>query len=296
MWDFILNILSFTGVEDKTVWQDVFISALIIPIVIFSVKWFLIWWHNKKPSQLIFKNCLNKDKNVFIFHSQMSGADKNHVFNPEQKYITRYPDPLPTNQNNLAQQNKQNIDLVLSKAEMECLADVYNILGRVGKVKKINLGDLINDWNIWSNPIFSIGFNPKTLKLIEKCSPIYFGLNNDTLIIKNQDIVYGCISPNDAGVVQKTFTKDSNNPVFILAGLGTIGTSAAGYILKQNFVKIGKLFGSNPFCIFLKVKIDEGKTSAFIDKIYPAPNLHRIILYPLTYYNFRKKNIFKFKD
>jgi len=224
----------------------------------------------------------------------MSGADNAWNFNPDQKYITRYPEPLPTDHTNLGTQRKLNIDPVLSEAEAECLADVYNILGKVGKVNNINLGDLINDWNIWSDPIFSVGFNPKTNKLIEKCSPIYFELIDGLLLIKSKNITYNAILPNDAGIIQKTFTKDTNNPVFILAGLGTIGTSATGYILRQYFIKIGKLFGSNPFCIFLKVKIDEGRTSAFIDKILPAPSWCRIILYPLTYYSFRKKNIFKF--
>lgn len=296
MWDFILNILSFTGVKDESVWQDIFFSVLLIPFAILLLSSISTWWNSKKPASLIFKNYLNKNENVFIFHSQMSGADDDWNFNKNQKYITRYPDPLPTDQNNLAQQNKQKIDPVLSKAEMECLADIYNMLGRVDKVKKINIGDLINDWNIWSNPIFSVGFNPKTHKLIEKCSPIYFELNSqhDAIIIKNKNINYNCISPNDAGIIQKTFIKDSNSPVFILAGLGTMGTSAAGYVLKQNFIKIGKLFGSNPFCVFLKVKMDEGKSSAFIDKIYPAPNWHRIILHLPTYYNLKKKNIFKF--
>jgi len=294
MWDFILTKLSITGVEDKSVWQDIFISALLIPISILLFNKLLAWWNNKRPSKSIFKNCLNKDKNVFVFHSQMSGADDDWNFNPDQKYITRYPGPLSTNQANLRIQKKERVDPVLSKAEAECLADVYNILGRIGKVKNINVGDLINDWNIWSDPIFSVGFNPKTLKLIEKCNPIYFERNTNELTIKDEDISYNSEFPNDIGIVQKTFIKDSNNPVFILAGIGTTGTSAAGYILKQNLIKIGKLFGSDPFCIFLKARIDEGKTSALIDKIYPAPNWHRIIMYPLTYYNFRKKNIFKF--
>ncbi len=294
MWDFILETLSFTGVEEKSVWQDVFISALLIPIVIFLGNKFLIWWNSIKPSRLVFKNCLEQDKNIFIFHSQMSGADNNWNFNPNQKYITRFPQPLPTNHANLGVQNKQNVDPVLSQAEAQCLTDVYNILGRVGKVKNIIVGDLINDWNIWSEPIFSVGFNPKTLKLIEKCSPIYFELRNLVVVIKNKKISYDSVLPNDAGIVQKTFSKDTNSSIFILAGLGTMGTSAAGYIFRENFIKIGKLFGSKPFCIFLKVKIDEGKTSAFIDKIYPKPNWHRIILYPITYYNYRKKNIFKF--
>lgn len=298
MWDFILKILSFTGVEEKSVWQDIFFSVLLIPIAIFSVRQFSIWWSSKRPSRLIFKNFLKPDKNIFVFHSQMSGADNDYNFNPYQKYITRFPEPSPTNHTNLGVQKKLNIDPVLSEAEAECLTDVYNILGTVGKVKNINFGDLIKHWNIWSTPIFSIGFNPKTYKLIEKCSPVYFELDNNsrTLAIQNTGVVYNSILPNDAGVIQKTFIKDTNTPTFILAGLGTLGTSAAGYIFRHNFIKLGKLFGSNPFCVFLKVKTDEGKTSAFIDKICPTPSWYRVILYPLAYYNFKKKNIFKYDN
>jgi len=294
MWDFILKILSFTGVEEKSVWQDVFISALIIPVMIYLGSKVLIWWNSRRPSRLVFKNCLKRDKNIFVFHSQMSGADNAYNFNPDQKYITRFPKPLPTDHTNLGIQKKLNIDPVLSEAETECLADVYNILGTVGKVGNINFGDLINDWNVWSTPIFSVGFNPKTHKLIEKCSPVYFKLDQGTLIIQDKGIVYNSVLPNDAGIVQKTFIKGADNPTFILAGLGTLGTSAAGYIFRHNFIKLGKLFSSKSFCIFLKVKIDEGKTSACIDKIYPTPRWYRIILYPLTYYNFKKKNIFKY--
>lgn len=295
MWDFILNILGFTGVGDKTVWQDIFISALIIPIVIFLGNKFLIWWNSKKPPQLLFRNCFDNSKNIFIFHSQMSGADRNWNLNKNQKCITRYPDPLPSNRRNLGIQKKKNIDPVLSGAEAECLTDVYNILGRVGKLKNIHMGDLINDWNVWSVPIFSIGFNPKTRKLIEKCDPIYFELLSNVLKIKNSNIELNSFMPNDAGVVQKTFNKDTNDPVFILAGLGTTGTSAAGYIFKKYFVKLGKLFASKPFCLFLTTKIDEGKSSALVKKIYPKPNWCRIILHPFVYFEFQKKDIFNFE-
>ena len=297
-WDTLTIILSFTGVKDATVWQDVFISVFSIPIVIFLGNKIIIWWNSIKPSQLLFKKCLGEDKNIFIFHSQMSGADSNYNFNPDQRYITRFPEPLPSNRANLGLQKKLNIDPVLSEAEAECLTDVYNILGTVGKVRNINVGHLINDWNLWSYPIFSIGFNPKTLKLIEKCEPIYFELltSKGELKIKDCNISFGSRVPNDAGIVQKTFIKDTNIPVFILAGLGTMGTSAAGDIFKHNFVEIGRLFGSNPFCIFLKVKIDEGKTAASIAKIYPKPNWSRVILYPFTYHKFTKKNYFKFSN
>lgn len=295
-WDALTKTLSFTGVKDITVWQDVFISALLIPIVIFLGNKILVWWDSVKPSQLLFKKCLDENKNVFIFHSQMSGADNNYNFNPHQKYITRFPEPLPSDNANIGIQKKLNIDPVLSKAEAECLTDVYNVLGQAGKIKNINIGDLINDWNVWSAPIFSIGFNPKTLKLVEKCSPINFELLSGKLKIKDSNISFDSWTPNDAGVIQKTFIKDTDTPVFILAGLGTMGTSVTGYILRQSFIEIGKLFGSNPFCIFIKVKINEGRTSASIDKIYPKPSWDRIILYPFTYFRFTKKNYFKFNN
>lgn len=296
-WNTITTSLSFTGVKDLTVWQDVFISAFLIPIVIFLGSKILVWWNSTRPSKLLFKSCLGKDNDILIFHSQMSGADDNYNFNPNQKYITRYPDPLPSNHSNLGVQQKKNIDPVLSEAETECLTDVYNILGIVGKVKNINIGDLIDDWNMWSCPIISVGFNPKTIKLMEKCDPIHFELllPRGELKVKDCNISFGSRVPNDAGIVQKTFIKDTDIPVFILAGLGTMGTSSAGYVLKQNFVEIGKLFGSVPFCIFLKVKIDEGRAAAVINKICPKPKWWRVFLYPFAYYRFTKKNYFKYE-
>ena len=195
----------------------------------------------------------------------MSGADNEWNFNKDQKYITRYPNPLPSDLKNLGIQKKLNIDPVLSRAEVGCLTDVYNILGKVGELKNIFLGDLISDWDAWSTPIFSIGFNPKTKKLIEKCNPIYFKLLNDVIKMKDFDIEFNSLIPNDAGVIQKTFNKDTNEPVFILAGLGTTGTSAAGSVFKKYFVSLGKLFDNKPFCLFLATKILQSKLQVTIN-------------------------------
>lgn len=298
MWDFITQQLSFTGVEDKSVWQDILITVLLIPVVLTLLNKFFVWWNSVRPSRMVLRSCLDEHEEIIVFHSQMSGADADGNFNPDQKYITRYPNPLPSNHANLGEQKKHNVDPVVSEAEMQCLAEVYNVLGKVGKVEGIRHGDLINDWNAWSNPIFSIGFNPKTCKLIEKCRPISFGLEEDggglKLKIKKHNVEYNSRVPNDAGVVQKTFIKDTDNPVYILAGLGTTGTSAAGYIFRQNFIEIGKLFGSRAFCIFLKVKLGEGKESALIDKIYPKPRWYMAIFHPVLYYKFRRKEYFEF--
>ena len=296
MWGKITTFLSFTGVEDKSVWQDVILSSFFIPVIIFLGLKLLEWWNKIRPSRLIFKDYLSKDANVYIFHSEMSGADDSWNFNKNQKYITRYPDPIPTDHAHLGIQQKLNIDPVSSGADSECVADIFNILGTVQKTKNIFIGSLINDWNIWSKPIFSVGFNPKTHKFIEKCGPIFFELDRTSLKIKNTNISYGSNLPNDAGIIQKTFDKELKNSVFILAGLGTLGTSEAGFISKNNFVKLGKLFGNDPFCVFLTVKTDEGKNSALIQKITPKPKWLRIILCPVLYFSFRKKGYFDYEN
>lgn len=296
MWNKITTFLSFTGINDKTVWQDVLVSSFLMPIIIFLGVKFLKWWNSIRPSRLVLKGYLSKNSLIYIFHSEMSGADDGWNFNQNQKYITRYPDPSPTDHTRLSVQEKLNIDPVSSCADSECVADIFNILGFVQKTKNIHIGNLISDWNMWSNPIFSVGFNPKTHKLIERCDPIFFELTSDCLKVKGTSITFNAILPNDAGIIQKTFDKESKNPVFILAGLGTLGTSEAGFILKNNFIRLGKLFGNNPFCVFLKVKSDEGKNSALIQKIIPKPKWFRIVLHPALYFDFKNKGYFEIKN
>lgn len=296
MWDKITNFLSFTGVAEKTVWQDVILSSFLIPVIIFLGLKFLKWWDKIRPSRLIFNDYLTKNSRIFIFHSQMSSADDNWNLKNNPKYITRFPQPTPNNHANLEIQQKLNIDPVSSCADSECVADIFNILGLVHKTKNIFIGDLINDWNIWSDPIFSVGFNPKTHKLMERCNPLFFELSGITLKIKDTNISFDSVLPNDAGVIQKTFDKESKKSVFILAGLGTTGTSAAGCVLKNNFIKLGKLFGNHPFCVFFKVKIDEGKNSASMQKIIPKPRWLNVILHPITYFDFKNNGYFEIEN
>jgi len=296
MWDKITTILNFTGIADKTVWQDVVISAFLIPPMILFFKKLFEWWNEGRPSRIIFKNYLAENQHVYIFHSQMSSADDSYNKKENPKFIAIFPNPTPTDHTSLGVQRRKNIDPICSIANTECVADVFNVLGSVNKTKNIFIGDLIKDWNVWSNPIFSVGFNPKTKKLIERCEPIFFEQMNGNLKIKNTNINFNSVLPNDAGIIQKTLDKESKNTVFILAGLGTTGTSAAGLILRNNFIKLGKLYGNDPFCVFLTTKIDEGKNSALIQKIIPKPKWYRVIVHPATYLNFKHKNYFAFID
>lgn len=297
IWENLNNFFKFTGITDVTVWQDVAVSTFLIPVGIIVANKIKVWWSSTRPAHLVLDSSLKNKATVLVFHSQMSGADDNWNFNPDQKYITRYPNPLPTNKSNLAVQKKLRIDPILSQAEADCLADIYNVLGKNGKVTNIVSADLINDWGKWSDPMFSVGFNPKTMKFIEKCEPVYFELNGGgrgglEITDINHKVTYDAIIPNDAGIIQKTFVKNSKSPVFLLAGLGTLGTAASGYIFSKYIVELGRLFGNAAFCVFLKVSTSEGREAAYIDKVYPSPSLFRKIIHPITYFMFNRKQLF----
>lgn len=293
-WNWLLQLLSFTGVKDVSVWQDVLFGVLLIPVAIKVVDAFVGWWGNKRPLRLLLKGCLSSDAEALIFLSQLSALDDNGQIDDDPKYVIRYPTPKPTDKSALGLVCRQNIDPVWSEAEGECLADIHNVLGRAGKVRNVRVGNLINDWNEWSKPTFSIGFTPRTHKLIEKCDPIHFEIGEADsgyreLGIEGCDARLDSRFSNDAGVLQKTFLKNSNTPVFILAGLGTTGTGAAGYFLRENCVTIGKLYGDKPFCFLLRVKMDEGRTSVAMQDACPKPSATRVVLHPAAYFRFFRK-------
>jgi hypothetical protein len=290
MWDELLNVLSFTGITSVTVWQAVVLNSIFIPIAIVSFRSLWIWFNSKKPLQQLLSDYLSGDTDILIFIPQLSGALDDFRFNPDQKYIINYPDPSPTNKNRLTSVGRQNVDPVWSEGDGECLADVYNILGRSGKIGGIKIANTIKHWEEWSSPSVSIGFSPKTHKFIDNCDPIYFNLANNeaSLMIEGSNIALDSILPNDAGIIQKTHRRNTGNSVLILAGLGTMGTSAAGHYLTKNCVNLGKMYGSKPFCVLLRVRTDQGKTSVTACASYPKPNWNKVFLHPITYYKFKQ--------
>ena len=222
--------------------------------------------------------------------------------NPQ--YAIEVPNPSPVHKNASIFEGRCRIDPVWSEGDGECLADMYNILGKAGRLGDVEVGNLVKDWEKWNSPIISIGFNPKTNSIIKKCQPVFYSLKaktfsvrgieieGATLEIKGHDTVLDCLTPNDGSIIQKTYIKDSNIPVMILAGIGTTGTSAAGYFLRENSINIGKLYSNKPFCFLLYVNINEGRSSVIAKGVYPKPSLDRIILHPLAYLKFRSKSIF----
>ena len=127
------------------------------------------------------------------------------------------------------------------------------------------------------------------------CFPINFNYPQDFtyLAIEGQsNLKLRPNYPNDAGIIQKTYFKKTKIPIFILAGLGIMGTEVSGNVLNKHSVEIGKLYGSNPFCLLFSTDLTKGKEYYEIKGIYPKISIYRKILYPITFYKWHKKNVF----
>lgn len=293
MWEWLRDRLFFTKVDDVSVWQDIIFSSFLIPIAIAIYKSVADYWSKTRPLELLLKSFAAKNKSTLVFLSQLHTCSETGVPIQDQKYFILTPNPMPGVKDTMKKHIRKNIDPVWSEGDGECLADAYHVFGKSKNGKNIQIADIKSDWEKWSNSMVLIGFNPKTLKVIEKCSPINFKLENGELSIPALNISLNSCVPNDAGIIQKTYLNNSNIPVLILAGLGVFGTSAAGYILKEEHLNLGKLYGSSSFCVIFSVKMDEGRTSARIVSIYPKPKILNIILHPIVYY--QKSGIFKNK-
>jgi hypothetical protein len=292
-WEWLTGFLQFTGIDDQSAWQDVLVSAILLPIFFFAIQRLYIYLDRNRPIKSILKGYIKPNTHLLIFHSQLRAVDESVKFLKNPQYVNIFPAPRASDRSRMEAHFKKNIDPVWSEGDGECLASVYNLLGRAGKTSGIEIADTVRDWSKHSRPIISIGFNPKTHDLQSRCSSIDYvlDLSAASLSIPKTNVSVDAYLPNDGGVVQKTSLKSSGVPVLILAGLGTIGTSAAGFVLANESRNIGKLYGNKSFCMLIKADINIGTTSGELQTIYPIPSRVRRTTYFLTYKTYKKRGI-----
>lgn len=290
----IQTLIDFFSNVSKDTWQSVVISSFLIPFVFYIYTKFKTYLVSSLPLNLVLSGFRNSKKDILVFLSQLSGANNEMELIHNQLYITQFPDPFPKNQANKGIGLYQNIDTVWSQSDGLCAAEVFNLLGQINKHQGFRIADTLKDWCGYTCPTFSIGFNPKTKDLMRFCIPINFhlGANNDTISIEGHNTVLGSDFPEDAGILQKTYMKNSKVPVFILAGLGTTGTEASGKVLNENCISLGKLYGKSTFCVLFKTDITRGSEWYEIIGMFPKPPLYRAIWYPFTFIKWHLKKIY----
>jgi hypothetical protein len=281
-------------------WRDIFLSSFIIPLVFYLFSALRKYFISARPLNQVLAGFRKSKEDILIFLSQLSSAQTQGTqlkLGQRQLYVARFPMPTPQNQANIAIRNYTNIDPVWSQSDGQCAAEIFNLLGQVKKHQGFRIANTIRDWNIYSKAIFTVGFNPKTVDLLSICNPVNFKLDEtgNYLSITGHEYTLNSLYPLDAGVIQKTFLSSTGKPVFILAGLGTTGTEAAGKVLNENAIAFGKLYGSSSFCVLFQTDITRGGSFYKIKGIFPRPILYRALWYPKTFFHWYRKNVFPTK-
>jgi len=288
------SILDFFTSTPKHVWQELVLDVLVIPGVVIVYRSIWKTYTDTRPLFILFSGIRKSKKEILIYLSQLSAfspATRSKI--PNANFSADYPDPQPTNRNNLSQSFYSNIDPLWSEGDGRCAADILNILGRLGRKEGYRIANTINDWNETFNPKFSIGFNPKTKDLIANCEPIDFNIPQDYGFIKlrGHHSSFTIQGKEDMGIIQKTFLKDANTPIFILAGFGV-----SGNILNRHAIELGKLFRNKSFCVVFKTDLSKGKDYYVMKAVYPNPTNLRKAIYFVTYFKWRKRNLFPIGD
>lgn len=288
----IKDVLSFFSDIQRATWQEIVLTVVLIPTVFELYKLLNKWLRHRRPLNLLLKGFRDERKEILIFLAQLFSVKDNGERDPRSIFKAAYPQPYPGKSDNITFKCFSNIDLVWTQTDGECATDIFNILGRAGRRKNFRIADVIKDWSR-TEPTFSIGFNPKTDRLLENCRPINFsGQQNGMLTIDGTDIKLHANYPNDAGIVQKTFVRNTSIPVFILAGLGTTGTSAAGYVLNSYGQDLGRLYGCTAFCLLFHSDITRGREYHQLKAVYPKPHFIKAFSSPFTYLKWYRKGLF----
>ena len=107
---------------------------------------------------------LNGLESINIFHNGLEISNCQSLINLNGLSSLHSVENYFAIYNNSGLQNLTGIGNLDSIKERFTIQSNNLLINLSGLNNIIYIGDLINDWNVWSDPIFSVGFNPKTNK------------------------------------------------------------------------------------------------------------------------------------
>jgi hypothetical protein len=71
----------------------------------------------------------------------------------------------------------------------------------------------------------------------------------------------------DYGIVQRLFHAPTNTTAFVVAGIGTTGTTGATHYLANNWRTLSKRFGQEPFAVCLGFQNVQSNPNSFLEPV-----------------------------
>ena len=219
----------------------------------------------------------------FADNDQICAIFTKEMYSADRTYFSDNPNYFPPH----TEEQKQKwvkIPYVISTSDMRAVSDAIHILGQVSKKQNIEFRSAIKDWDLWDQHTIAVGGSLKTKEIMSACEPQLVRITQKKETIGFQltgcEELFQAINGNDYGIILKTKYPPTGKQCMIIMGMGSLGTEAASYYLRQNAQMIGRAFGAQPFVLLVHCRIDQGKQSARLHRWHPQVPVWKKILHP----------------
>jgi hypothetical protein len=181
---------------------------------------------------------------------------------------------------------------------MEAAADIMHLLGEVGRQGDVHYLSADSDWDVWDQHLFAVGGSEKTQAIFSSCEPRLVevvqqevqGTNTLGFRLTGSDEFFSAVNGNDYGLILKTTYPPTGVQCFVLMGMGSLGTEAAAYFLRNNAARLGRAYGGRNFAVLVHCRLEQGKQSASLHRWNPNPTWTRVIRHPSLWVEYRRIN------
>jgi len=215
----------------------------------------LVWHKKSRPYRFILDGMASNNELCLIFIRHVFIEDAAPATTPLRERLPRYGSTVAVS----------NVRDLCADVDGIALANVLNVLGHAGKSENIRIMRTSEDHGDWNGHLIVIG--GESQQSCEFCSamqPIFYRLSSTDIYDTTED----CCIPREPGFVYGVILK-ARNPkragrpgvALLIGGLGSRGTEAASYYLREHVDELGKEFGSNCFGVIVRASIAAGVES-----------------------------------
>jgi hypothetical protein len=145
----------------------------------------------------------------------------------------------------------------------KAVANIFNVLGRVGKSHNVNIVRMSEDVGEWNAHIFVIGAqSQKSFDFYRLMKNVVYRVDVDNIIDNRDEQQVPREDEYGYGIVMKAsnpFYSDGDGVAFLIGGYGALGTAAASYYFREHYQSLGSEFGTDCFGIVVRARVSAGE-------------------------------------
>ncbi len=231
-------------------WLSLFLGGIVIPAGLNLFRFLRNWWRETRPGYRLLDEISIQSETCKIFVRDLILEKDSRLLAIEPRVGVGV---IP------------NITNLYAEVEGKGIANIFNVLGQMGKTQNIQIvgfrEDIRGEWN---SQIILLGAQAqKHFDYYRLMRNVAYRMDSENIYNAQTDQVVQRERGYGYGIILK-----AENPfkigkrkgiAFLIGGFGVLGTSAATYYFKENFRQLGKDFGSDHFGVVVRAPSTAGE-------------------------------------